>query len=261
MGLSHYPRARKQLFLVRETDNCCCSQLPLRNWDLRWTNPFSFTYKRMRLATTPACHVLLLVRASNSFCHMLPLLNILKMLFCPAMWQPQRKAAREKQVWKVERGLQVSRLSFWNFSYAPKQTKDVPHPQTLPSCCLPTFTSTAESLAQLEQSWGCSFLCHPEQPPVPAQWERGPRAHTQAAQPHLPMSSWWLCCLYSTPAPTGNPHKTHYIGLLVSQCCLRWEKQLQGREGVSPNVPCYIHRTVVHQKCPVTKAISSMMEK
>lgn len=78
MGLSHYPRARKQLFLVRETDNCCCSQLPLRNWDLRSTNPFGFTYKHMRLATTPACHVLLLVLASNSFCHMLPLLNILK---------------------------------------------------------------------------------------------------------------------------------------------------------------------------------------
>lgn len=88
MGLSHYPRARKQLFLVRETDNCCCSQLPLRNWDLRSTNPFSFTYKHMRLATTPACHALLLVWASNSFCHMLTLLNILKMLFCPARWQP-----------------------------------------------------------------------------------------------------------------------------------------------------------------------------
>lgn len=125
MGLRHFPRARKQLFLIRGTDNCCCSQLPLRNLDLRSTNPFSFTYKNTRLAATPICHVLLLVLASNSFCHMLPLLNILKMLFHPVRWQRQGKAAREKKVWKVERGLQVPRLSFWNFSYAPNQTKDV----------------------------------------------------------------------------------------------------------------------------------------
>lgn len=124
MGLSHFPRAGKQPFLIRGTDNCCCSQFPLRSLDLRSTNPFSFTYKNTRVATTPACHVLLLVLASNSFCYMLPLLNILKMPFCPVRWQTYGKAAREKEVWKVERRLQVPRLSFWNFSYAPIQTKD-----------------------------------------------------------------------------------------------------------------------------------------
>lgn len=91
----------------------------------------------------------------------------------------------------MERGLQVSRLSFWNFSYAPKQIKDVPHPQTLPSRCLPAFPSTAQPLAQLEQSWGCSCLCRPEQPPGPTWLEQGPGAHTgcSAAAPHQQLTA------------------------------------------------------------------------
>lgn len=40
-----------------------------------------------------------------------------------------------------------------------------------------------------------------------------------------------------------NPRKTHSSSLLVSQCCLRWEKQPQGKGGVSPNVRRYIPRT------------------
>lgn len=66
VGLSHFPRARKQLFLIRGIDNCCCIQLPLRKLDLRAINPFSFSYKNTTQAAIPACHVLLLVLASSS---------------------------------------------------------------------------------------------------------------------------------------------------------------------------------------------------
>lgn len=149
----------------------------------------------------------------------------------------------------VERRLQVPRLSAWNFYRAPEQTEDVPHPWTLLAACFPWPSS---ALAELEQSWGYSHLCWPKHPPAPAHLEQGP-GHTLPTQLWLPTSSWWLWCLYGAPTPPGNPCKTHCISLLVSPCCLRWEKQLQGREGLSPNIPCYIHGTAAHQKAPSKK--------
>lgn len=121
---------------------------------------------------------------------------------------------------------------------------------------------TSLALAELKQSWGCSHLCWPKQPPAPSQLEQGPE-HTLPAQPvggsPRAVGGFAVCMALQLMEmswkfpPPGNPRKTHCIGLLVSQRCLRWEKQLQAREGLCPDIPCYIHGTAAHQKAPSKK--------
>lgn len=164
------------------------------------------------------------------------------MLFCPGRWQLQGKAARENQDWKVEIGPQVPQLPFWNVSDAPKQTKGVLCPPALPTpvCCCPWHSSA---------SLGEYFprLFHPTSP-------SSARAGSWGCSDRSPWVVWWFCCFMELQHQLEIPLQHS----LVSWCCLRRAKQLEGRGGVSPNLPWYSHRTARHQSRP--KAMNSMIE-
>lgn len=149
------------------------------------------------------------------------------MLFCPGRWQLQGKAAREKQDWKVEIGPQVPKLPFWNVSDAPKQTKGVLCPPALPTpvCCCPWHSSA---------SLGEYFprLFHPTSP-------SSARAGSWGCSDRSPWVVWWFCCFMELQHQLEIPLQHS----LVSWCCLRRAKQLEGRGGVSPNLPWYSRRT------------------
>lgn len=227
MGLNHFPRARKQLFLIWGTGTAAVVLLLLRNFSLRsQTLSASLSRAQDRQSPLPATSLLL---------------NILKCCFVQGGGSCRGRQPEQTTVGRWKDNIRYHSSHSGIFLVVPNKPKMGCALQHCPAQ-LAALPGTAPAVLG-NVSLPCST------PTAPAQPGQAPGAAQTS-----PTGSFAVFMEFQLQMETTGSPLTAFPGFSV------WPEvsKAAGRERRGQS---HSHRTAPHQSCPVTKARRSLMEK